>query len=95
MASNNLIIVDDEYVQAANEIVRYGNDLKMIIDEYVTIMEYINTVAIKDREINFSIQSLLIVVGKISASLQDTTGELYRNMDNFIGEIDMADDFIY
>lgn len=95
MASSNLIIVDDEYVQAANEIVKYGNNLKTIIDEYVTIMEYINTVGIKDTEIKAAIDALLVVVGRISASIQDVTGDLYRNMDNFIGEIDIADDFIY
>ena len=95
MANGNLVIVDDEYALEGENIVTYGNNLKRIIDEYVNIMSYVNTSAISDVEICKAIQSLIISTGKFSTVIQDITADIFNKMNNFIEEVDAADDFLY
>lgn len=95
MANERLVIVDDEYVEAAKKIVDLGIDLKYIIDNYISILNYMTVSGDNQGKLADALANLSIIIERYPAIIQDITNELYNEMSNYISDIDDADEFLF
>lgn len=93
--SENLIEMDADFLCAANEFENYGNRLKEIILKYKDIMQYISMYGFVDGLITNNIISIIIEVGKYPDMIENVIDEANKLIENYVKEIDAADNFTY
>lgn len=92
---DDVIIFDEEYAYAEQEIIAYCGALTKFIDQYSKCVNAILDNAIRDEEISARLQDLIINVESIKPEIEEIGKEAASACKNYINEIDAADQFLY
>lgn len=93
--AKDVIIIDNNFQDAAKEIKEYGSHLASMTQEYARILDYITAEAIMDDQIAPNIQNIADQVRKIGPVIEEQTDKIEYMLNDFINQIDEADQFLY
>lgn len=93
--SRDVIVFDEEYISAADQISNYGEALIQLMDEYTSIMETVLGGAIRDEKISEKLRAILEQLPPIKSHIKSLCGEAKDFCKNYVTEIDSADQFLY
>ena len=91
----DLIVFDNEFYKAKENLKEYGNELSNLISRYTTSVDAIMVMAIKDQLITQALHNLVEQVKPFQKTILEVTQEIGDNSSNFIKKIDEADKFLY
>lgn len=93
--SKNVIIVDNNFIDAAEQIAAYGIRLGDALREFSNIMEYIIEYAVLDEKIRAKLISLKEQLAPLENEVLLQTREVQSSLKSYITEVDEADQFLY
>lgn len=93
--SKDVIVFDEEYTAAADQIGAYGEALIQLMDEYTSIMESVLGSAIQDQEISEKLRAILEQLPPLKSHIKNLCGEAKDFCKTYVTEIDSADQFLY
>lgn len=93
--SGRLVVMDADFLCAADECRKYGDRLKDIIVQYKQIMQYISMHGFVDGLITSNILSIVMEVEKYPDMIDDAINEINTLLNSYVKEIDEADKFVY
>ena len=93
--SRDIILVDENFLDAAKEILDYGRHISEIARQYQGILEYILQRAIQDQNISWELQALQDQVKLIPEAVEQAVQEVHDRLIRFVEEVDQADQFLY
>ena len=91
----DLIVFDGEYQYASRELKKYGKELKIFVEKYVSIVTYITENAIKDPRISSRLLRIVEKAKALEPQIDALTTSAAAECTNFVSEIDAADQFLY
>ena len=92
--ARDVIIVDENFSGGAREIMDYGEHIAQIAENYVDIMEFIVETAINDDKICASLNEMIGQVRQIPAAVRSSAWTVHDLLENFVQDIDDADQFL-
>ena len=95
MASENLLVKDDEYLTVEYKAKKYGAFLAESCAYYNKILQYIVTNAVKDQLISDGFNGILEQVLPIPDRLTTWKDDMSSSLGTYMQEIDEADSFLY
>lgn len=93
--SKDIIITDENFLDAAEEIASYGTKLEESVRTYIEIMSYITQEAVKDEKIRGNLCALIEQVRGMEEMVRNETSCVRDKLKVFISDIDEADQFLY
>ena len=93
--SKNVIIVDNNFIDAAEQIAAYGIRLGDALREFSNIMEYIIEYAVLDEKIRDKLISLKEQLAPLENEVLLQTRAVQSSLTSYITEVDEADQFLY
>lgn len=95
MEKEDVIVFDEEYAYAAQQIEKYCDVLIKRMEAYSKNVRTILDRAIKDREISARLQKLIAEVEAVKPGMEEIKKEAAAACREYISEIDSADQFLY
>ena len=92
--SKDIIITDENFLDAAEEIASYGTKLEESVRTYIEIMSYITQEAVKEK-IRGNLCALIEQVRGMEEMVRNETSCVRDKLKVFISDIDEADQFLY
>ena len=93
--TDDIIVFDVEFQNAAKDLKGYCDALTKLIDSYVGNINTILTQAIQDEIISSNLNNMAIQVGALKGEIAAEGLKMQRACKMYISEIDEADDFLY
>lgn len=91
----DVIIVDQNFQDAATEIREYGNYLCTVIRQFTDIIQFIREKAVLDEKISENLYSIWQQIGQLDPIIEKQTHTVAKELVEFIDQIDRADRFLY
>lgn len=95
MATNDVIVFDEEYQFAAQQIENYCDALYKMMDSYSKNIKIILEYAIRDKEISTELNELVDKVEYIKPQIKSIGNNASSTCRDFVSKIDEADKFLY
>lgn len=95
MASGNLVVMDADFLCAAEEFRKYEEFLNSLLDDYVEVMEYISMHGFVDGLITQNVMGIAQEVGRYPGKLKSTASEISTILKDFAVKIEDVDKFKY
>lgn len=95
MASDNLIVCDDEYLTAAYKVESLGDFLTEASTYYSKIIQYILDEAIEDDVMSAGFSRILSQIEPTADAMSAIKTAISEDLKNYITDIDEADSFLY
>lgn len=93
--SDNVIIVDENFLEAASQIEAYGCKLGDALRELCDILEYVTEYAVLDEKIRQKIITLREQTIPMETDIREQSKSVQDNLELFISKIDEVDQFLY
>lgn len=93
--SSDVIVFDEEYSFAANEISDYGEALIKLIDGYTQNIEIILEDAVKDEKISEKLRAIIELLTPLKPHIESICKEAQSLCTSYVAEIDSTDQFLY
>lgn len=92
---HSVIVWDEEYQKNANIVSNTCDDLDKIVSVYLGLMEKISGDALISGDTAFAFQVYREYAEKLKGVLSALAEQHTRTNDNFLREIDIADDYLF
>ncbi len=92
---NDVIVFDEEYKYASEEIKKYADELIKMTIAYSICVNRILDEAIKDEKISSGLREIEKRVRNVMVNIRTICDEASKACSDYIVEIDNADDFLY
>ena len=91
----DLIAFDNEFYKTKEDLNEYGNELSSLIDRYISSVDSISRIAIKDQLITQALRNLIEQVKPAKKIVLEVAEAVGNDSINFIKKVDEADKFLY
>lgn len=91
----DVIVYDDDFTAFGDKIEEFGQKLEGIFDRYVDCMEKLGTQGFIEGDTSDNIQYFVSSVSVLKDDIRDFTKFVKENCNNYISDLDKADDFLY
>ena len=95
MAKNDLIIDDDYCKSMGNYFVQQGNQLDLIILQYITILNEIRTSALVSGDVADALSAYITYAENLSRKFSEISTIANNEINNFLTNIDRADKYLF
>lgn len=95
MAGRSLQIDDDYCARIGNYFVTQGNEIDILIDEYITILQSIRKDAIKSGEVADALDVYISYASKMKNQIGTISRNAKQQVNNFINAVDAADQYLF
>lgn len=92
--AESVIVVDDEYKQAAKALRQYGSELRERISEYSSCLKIIANAAIVDPRVAPRLADLAARAAELSDPIGESVSKACELCGHFVWEVDVADRFL-
>ena len=95
MAKNDLIIDDDYCREMGEYFISQGEDLEQIIAEYIVILDDLKEAGLRSGEVAEALEAYILYVKKIKGNVNSISKALQRQINNFLSQVDEADQYLF
>lgn len=90
------LIIDDDYVKSMGRFYRaMGNNIDQMIEDYILKLQEIKTSSIMEGDIAEALNSYITSAQALKEKAGDMGNEMKDLVNNFIADIDDADQFLF
>ena len=95
MASKELVIDDDYCAEIGSYIMTQGQRLEQLIDNYITILNYVREYAITGGETATALGLYIEYAKKLNDHIDSITAKIQKEVSSFLKAIDDADRYLF
>lgn len=91
----DVIVYDEDFTGFGDKIEEFGQKLEDIFDRYIACMEKMGTQGFCNGDTSDNIRYFVSSISVLKDDVRDFTQYVKENCNNFISDLDEADNFLY
>lgn len=95
MASNELIIDDDYCRTMGSYIEKQGEEMDMLISDYISILQEVRRKAITGGEVAKTLNTYITYVRKLNNQIGNISDSTKTQINNFLARVDSEDKYLF